>query len=95
MGKRFHEMTQLDRIEKYSLLAAKDVLTVEEASLIIGLSPSTIYKMTATRQIPFYKPNGKLVFFNKHELEEWAMQNRVAAASEIEDKAADYNLRNS
>ena len=88
-------MTQLDRIEKYSLLAAKDVLTVEEASLIIGLSPSTIYKMTATRQIPFYKPNGKLVFFNKHELEEWAMQNRVATAEETDARASDYNLRKS
>lgn len=85
-------MTQLDRIEKYSLLAAKDVLTVEEAGLVMGLSPSTIYKMTALRQIPFYKPNGKLVFFNKRELEEWMMQNRVASEGEIEAKAANYNL---
>ena len=48
--------------------------------------------MTALRQIPFYKPNGKLVFFNKRELEEWMMQNRVASEGEIEAKAANYNL---
>lgn len=85
-------MTQLDRIEKYTLLAAKNVLVLEEAALILGVATSTLYKMTMRNQVPYYKPNGKLVYFNKHELEEWMMQNRVASASEIEERAANYNL---
>ncbi len=56
----------------------KDVLTLEEAALYLGISRSSLYKMTHAHTIPFYKPNGKLVFFEKKELLAWMRQNRVA-----------------
>lgn len=84
--KRFHEMTQLDRIEKYTLLAAKNVLVLEEAALILGVATSTLYKMTMRNQVPYYKPNGKLIYFNKQELEEWMQQNRVATVEEAKEQ---------
>jgi len=90
MRRRERELTQLDRIERNSLLAAKNVLTVEDAAILLGLSPSTIYRWTMTKIIPHYKPNGKLVFFNKKELEDWMMRNRVASEEEIMDEAANY-----
>lgn len=90
MRRSERELTQLDRIERNSLLAAKNVLTVEDAAILLGLSPSTIYRWTMSKIIPHYKPNGKLVFFNKKELEEWMMRNRVASEDEIMDEAANY-----
>ena len=90
MRRSERELTQLDRIERNSLLAAKNVLTVEDAAILLGLSPSTIYRWTMSKIIPHYKPNGKLVFFNKKELEEWMMRNRVASEEEIMDEAANY-----
>lgn len=90
MRRSERELTQLDRIERNSLLAAKNVLTVEDAAILLGLSPSTIYRWTMSKIIPHYKPNGKLVFFNKNELEEWMMRNRVASEDEIMDEAANY-----
>lgn len=90
MRRSERELTQLDRIERNSLLAAKNVLTVEDAAILLGLSPSTIYRWTMSKIIPHYKPNGKLVFFNKKELEDWMMRNRVASEDEIMDEAANY-----
>lgn len=55
----------------------KEVLTTAEASAYLGLSESYIYKLTSTKQIPHYKPNGKLVYFNRKELCEWAMRNQI------------------
>lgn len=89
---RTKELTQLDRIERYALLAAKNVLTVEEAAIFLGFSSSYVYKLTCTQQIPYYKPNGKMVYFNKSELESWMMQNRVASDEELQNEAANYNL---
>ena len=37
---------QLDRIERYSLLAAKNVLCFEDVVLLTGLSRSHLYKLT-------------------------------------------------
>lgn len=89
------ELTQLDRIERYSLLAAKSVLTTEEAAMFLGFAPSYVYKLTMNHVLPHYKPNGKAIFFDKKELEEWMKQNRVATVEETEARASNYNLRKS
>lgn len=95
MKRENRELTQLDRIERYALLAAKNVLTVDDVVILTSLSASTIYKLTCTQQIPFYKPNGKSIFFDKKEIEDWLRRGRVATVEETEARAADYNLRRS
>jgi excisionase family DNA binding protein len=62
---------QLDRIERYSLLSAKNVLCFEDVVLLTGLSKSHLYKLTSSHQIPHYKPNGKQVYFDRAEVESW------------------------
>lgn len=81
---------QLDRIERYSMLAAKNVLVLDDVVILTGLSKSHLYKLTCTHQIPHYKPNGKLIYFDRAEIELWMKQNRVATESEVEQKAATY-----
>ena len=83
-------MEQLNRIEKYTLLSAKNVLSLDDVSVLTGLSKSHLYKLTCRHQIPHYKPNGKQVYFDRGEVENWMKQNRVATEQEIEEKAATY-----
>ena len=61
-------MERLGAIERNSLLAAKSVLTLEEASLYTGLSKAYLYRLTSAKEIPYYRPNGKLCYFDKAEL---------------------------
>ena len=84
---------QLNRIERYSLLAAKNVLCLDDVALLTGFSKSHLYKLTCNHQIPHYKPNGKQIYFDRAELEEWMKQNRIATADEIEQKAANYLVK--
>ena len=65
---------------KDRIWAVKEILTTAEASAYLGLSESYIYKLTSSKQIPHYKPNGKLVYFNRRELCDWAMKNQVRTA---------------
>jgi len=65
---------------------AKEVLTLEEAALFMGISKSSLYKMTHKHELPFYRPNGKLIYFEKAELLKWMRQNRCM--SEAETKVA-------
>lgn len=46
--------------------------------------------MTHSRKIPFYKPNGKQIYFDRSEIENWMKQNRVAMTDEIETEAVNY-----
>ena len=35
----------------------------------MGISKSSLYKMTHRHELPFFRPNGKLIYFEKAELE--------------------------
>ena len=82
-----HNMTYLiellQRLERNTLLAAKRVLNIEDAALLTGLTVQHLYKLTSARQIPFSKPNGKQVYFDKEELENWMRKGRVKTIDEI------------
>jgi excisionase family DNA binding protein len=84
---------QLDRIEKI-LNLSKKVLTFEEALLYTGISPSYMYKLTSSSEIPHYKPTGKRIFFYREELEKWLLRNRIKTNEEIEREASSYVILN-
>jgi excisionase family DNA binding protein len=87
---------KLDSIERMLLeqnLLKKDVLNLIEASLYLDLSQSHLYKLTSTGAIPCYKPNGKKVYFNRTELDNWLLRNRQTTTSEIEEDVDNFMLK--
>ncbi len=75
---------RLDRIEKLLLSSQKTVLNFEELVEFTGLSQSYLYKLTSKGEIPFYRPNGKQLYFNKTEIEAWLLRNRSKTNEEID-----------
>ena len=69
------------------LEAGKEVLTVEEAAKFMGMARSSLYKMTSDQTTPFYRPNGKMIFFEKSDILSWIRKNRVSSREEIEEEA--------
>ena len=67
--------------------AGKEVLTVEEAAKFMGMARSSLYKMTSDQTIPFYRPNGKMIFFEKADILSWIRKNRVSSREEIDEQA--------
>ena len=66
--------------------SAKEVLNLEEAAGFLGIAKSTLYKMTHENRIPFYKPAGKLIYFEKSVLLEWIRSNRIMSESELQEE---------
>ena len=75
-------------------LNSKTVLTMDECVLYTGLSKSTMYKMTSNKVIPHYKPNNKLIYFKRSEVEAWLLSNPINTDEEITQKATDYCYSN-
>nr|WP_316928330.1 helix-turn-helix domain-containing protein [Galbibacter marinus] len=84
---------RLERIEKL-LAFNKRVLTFDEASDYTGISKSYLYKLTSDNKIPFSKPNGKVIFFEKEKLENWLLRNHRKSKQETKDEALSYVLKN-
>lgn len=70
--------------------AERNLLTTTEAAKYLGLKPSYLYKLMMRRAIPYYKPNGKLCFFSKADLDTWLTNIRVKSQAEIDSEAAQY-----
>lgn len=87
-------LKQLVDIRKFSLLAAKNVLDVDDVVALTGLSKGFVYKLTCRKEIPHYKPNGKLLYFDRQEIESWMKQNRVNTIEEAEQTASKYLINN-
>ena len=81
------ELEQRVTLLENVVFVSKDVLTLEEASMFLGLSRSALYKMTHNNVIPFFRPNGKMIYFEKSELLEWIRAHRVASKAEIAERA--------
>ena len=89
-------LEKLNSIEKMLMeqnMLKKVVLTFNEASIYLEVSHSHLYKMTSTGVVPCYKPNGKKIYFNRKELDEWLLSNKQSSQEEIEQQAANYLIK--
>lgn len=77
-------------IGKVVAICHKEVLTFDEAVRYTGLKKGCLYKLTASKTIPHFKPNGKVIFFKREALEQWMMSNPVATAADIAAAAQAY-----
>lgn len=66
------------------------VLSFEEGCEYLGYKKSYVYKMTASGILPFSKPNGKKIFFERDKLEAWMLRNASPSHAEREIDAATY-----
>ena len=60
-----------------------DMLSVAQASEYSGFSKSFIYKITSSNEAPFYKPNGKTIFFKRSDIDEFLCRKKVPSNQEL------------
>lgn len=85
-----------------SLSKIEDMLTInhfrplsfKEAQKYLGVSPSFLYKMTSKGKIRHYKPSGKLIFFDKQDLDSWIQKNPVITEEELNCISSNYSTKN-
>lgn len=77
-------------IGRKMLFTQKEILTLDEVAQYTGLKKSYLYKLMASKAIPHYKPNGKICFFKRTELEDWLTTNPVATTADLTAAAQAY-----
>jgi excisionase family DNA binding protein len=95
MKKQETELLQrLDAIEALLKEDRTQPMNLETAAVYLSVSKSHLYKLTSTGQIAHFKPQGKLIYFLKSELDTWVMRNRVKPNTEVEELAIRYASTN-
>ena len=71
-----------------------EVMTLNQLCDYLELSKSHIYKLTSRQEIPHSKGNGKKLYFDKYDIDEWILKNKIDTNDEINKMAIDYCLKN-
>ena len=80
------------RLSEQNLLQ-KTVLNFNDTCTYLDVSPSHLYKLTSTKQIPHFCPQGKKLYFKREEMDAWLQRNRQSTAAEIEQQASGNLLK--
>jgi excisionase family DNA binding protein len=61
-----------------------ELLDLKQSAEYLKLKPSYIYSLVSQGKLPYYKPNGKKLYFFKHELNRWILGTKVRSIDEIQ-----------
>jgi len=70
-------------------LIFKDLLDVSEAAAILGVTKAWLYKLNHKKVLPYYKPNGKKIYYKIEDLHNYLSGVRIASSKEIDQKASE------
>jgi excisionase family DNA binding protein len=79
---------RISELEKQLKVRNAELLDLKQTAEYLKLQPSYIYSLVHQVKIPHHKPNGKKLYFFKHELNEWILGTKVRSIDELEE---DYN----
>ena len=80
------------KLDEQNLLQ-KTVLNFNEACRHLDTSESNLYKLTSTKQIPHFCPQGKKLYFRRTELDAWLQRNPQTTEQQQEEADAQALLR--
>jgi len=64
------------------------ILSARQAADYLGISLSYLYKLTYGRILPYFKPNGKLIYFLEKDLACWLTSKKIPSNEVIVEKKA-------
>lgn len=89
----FKKLLEIEVLLKRQHVLSKEILTIEEVADYLNLSKSAIYKMTSRKELPFYNPGGKKIYFKRSDIENWVFSNKSSSVDEFENEISSYLSR--
>jgi excisionase family DNA binding protein len=80
--------TLVNRIRDVIRVEQSEVLNPDQAAAFLNISKPYLYRLTSSGDIPFSKPHGKMIYFSRKDLVDYALSNRRAGSIDIEARAA-------
>ncbi len=83
INKIYELLTEIKQLINHQSL---ELLDLNQAAEYLKLKPSYIYSLIHQKKIPYHKPLGKRVYFNKLELNKWITKAKIKSVEEVEEE---------
>ena len=84
-------LEKLDYLEQLIIANHKEILSLEELEKYTGFKKSYSYHLVHYSKIPYSKPNGKYLFFQKSEINEWLLKTSICLMIKFRQKCANMS----
>ena len=82
-------LSKINLKQNVSYLLEKEVINIEECSVLLGLPKNQIYHLTSGNKIPHFKL-GKHLRFDKSKLMIWLDEHRKQPTNNLKERAEEY-----
>ena len=76
------KVSELINMQRKSVLGY-DFINANELAELLGESIKTVYARVNKKQMPYYKPGGKVLLFKLDEIQEWIASGRHSSLDEL------------
>lgn len=73
----------------------KQFYSLEQACDYLQLSKPSLYKLTSKKEITYYTPGGKKIYFQKKDLDAWVLAGRVSSCEDSMLEMESFLTKNS
>lgn len=81
----------LEELKSLIVIKNAEFIDLDEAAKFLRLKKTYLYNLVYRKEIPYYKPNGKRIYFNKMELNTWIASSKVKSVNEVEEELKQKN----
>jgi excisionase family DNA binding protein len=71
-------------------LGKKEFLNIKETCAYFNTTVNHLYGLTRGKKVPYYKPNGKTVYFKIEDLENWIKNSKVNTENGIDELTSNF-----
>jgi excisionase family DNA binding protein len=82
LNKQVSELVNIQR----KVVSGYDYINAHELAEMLGESIKTIYGRVYNKQIPYYKPGGKVLLFKVKEIQQWIESGRHSSLDELRQR---------
>lgn len=83
-------LIKLESLKSLYIRGFSGIFPKSEAAVYLGVSESYLTKISSRKKIPFYKPEGRLCYYRREDLDAYLLRNRVSTKEELQDKADSF-----
>jgi excisionase family DNA binding protein len=88
-----NKKNEFPELENRQETGQKEVLSLKEAANYMGLAVGTLYRLTCTHALPYYKPGGKIIYLKLSDIQEYMLRNRIATADDLDAASGAYLVK--
>lgn len=81
---------KLTTLVKDQTIYSKEYLTAAETAKYLNISIHQVYKYSSGRILPHYKPQQKVLYFKRSELDQWINSGRIKSHFDISSEVDNY-----